>query len=114
MPPQLEARMIAAVELIGRTGAGEFQLRYSDDEKPVVWMAVAKYGDHYEAAASVDPMQAVFRLCETLVDGGTCAHCGRPTGIADSLGRMPLDELVCWYQYDPELETFRRGCEGET
>jgi hypothetical protein len=26
---------------------------------------------------------------------------------------MPLNESVCWYQWDPEMKTFRRGCEGD-
>lgn len=23
-------------------------------------------------------------------------------------------EMICWYQYDPELTTYRRACEGST
>jgi hypothetical protein len=114
LPPELEQRMLAAVDLIGRTGAGSFQLRYSDDEEPVVWMAVAQHGEHYEAAASTHPVRAVLRLAELLIDGGMCTHCGRPAGLEpDDIDAMPLDALVCWYQYDPELHTFRRGCEGD-
>jgi hypothetical protein len=122
LDPDTEARMLAAVDLIGRTGAGSFQLRYSDDEEPVVWMAVAQHRlsdgddvrDHYEATAAMNPLRAVLRLAELLIDGGMCTHCRRPSGIEpDSLDTMPLDTLVCWYQYDPERRTFRRGCEGD-
>jgi hypothetical protein len=110
-----EDKFLAAVEMIRRTGSTQFQLRWSDDEEPTVWFAVATYGDGAaETDASLSPCRAVLRLCERLVDGGHCTHCGRPTGLdPDSLETMPLDDLVCWYQYDPELKTFRRGCEGE-
>jgi hypothetical protein len=109
-----EPRLTAAITFVRRTGATSVQLRYSDDESPIVWIAVASYpDDRHEAAAALEPTRAALRLCEQLADGGHCTHCGRPTGLEpDSLETMPLDELVCWYQYDPELETFRRGCEG--
>lgn len=107
-----DARMTAAVELLGRTGADEFQVRYCDEEKPVVWIAAARWGDIWEAAAGMNPLFAVFRLCDQVIDGGHCVHCNRPTGFAAELDQMPLDKLVCWYQWDPERSTFRRGCEG--
>lgn len=111
-----DARLIAAVEMVRRTGASNFSIRYTDDEEPVVWIAVADYGEgRCEVDASLDPLRAVLRLCERLVDGGTCTHCGRPAGLdPDALETMPMNELVCWYQYDPERQTFRRGCEGDT
>ena len=113
-----EPKLLAAIDLLKRTGASGMQLRYSDDEEPVIWLTVAAYkrGDEerHEVDAALDPVTATLRLCERLVDGGTCTHCHRPTGLdPDTLDTMPLDELVCWYQYDPELETFRRGCEGD-
>ena len=55
---------------------------------------------------------AVFRLCDQVIDGGTCTHCNRPTGFTPDLDPMPLDDIVCWYQWDPELSEFRRGCAG--
>lgn len=110
-----DPRLVAAVGLIGRTGAKGFQLRYSDDEQPMLWMALADYptGQH-EVAAALTPLRAVLRLCEALIDGGQCTHCRRPAGFEpDSLDAMPMDVLACWYQWDPELSTFRRGCEGD-
>lgn len=129
IPQAVKDRMMACVDLIGRTGAEGFQIRYSDDEEPVVWIAVAGYkrsGDpksgnpakrsermHHEAGAALAPDLAAFRLLETLVDGGKCTHCHRPTGVDnDWAGGQPLDDLVCWYVYDPELKKFRRGCES--
>jgi hypothetical protein len=119
-----EQRLAACVALIGATGAQEFQLRYSDDEQPVVWIAVARHRirggrpvggkrgrEVWESAAAMDPLNAAFRLCETLVDGGQCQHCSKPTGVTLDFGAVPMRDTVCWYQYDPELEVFRRGCE---
>lgn len=113
--PPVDRKMVAGIEFIRRTGIHQFQLRYSDDEEPVVWFAVALYKDgRWETAAGQNPLRAVLRLCEQLADGGQCAHCTRPSGFEpDSLDRMPMDDLVCWWQYDPELQTFRRGCEGD-
>lgn len=114
--PTEDPRLLAGVQMLQRTGATSFQLRYSDDEHPTIWMAVAEYaGGIHEAAAALDPVRAVLRLLETLIDGGRCTHCGRPTGIdPDSIESPPMDQLVCWYLFDPELATFRRGCEGDT
>lgn len=113
--PTKEPRFAAAVELVGRTGADQFQMRYSDEESPTVWVALALYGDQWECAAAMHPLRALFRLCETLMDGGTCIHCNRPAGFSPDLdpSPMPLSKEVCWYQWDPELKTYRRGCEGD-
>lgn len=124
--PTKDPRFIASIELLHRTGARSFQIRYSDDEKPVVWIAVgtwrwargrpvAKGGEERsECAAALQPLRAILRLLDQVVDGGTCAHCGKPTGVSDDWkGAMPLEEHVCWYRFDPELATFRRGCEGD-
>jgi len=114
-----EDRMLAAVELVGRTGGDEFVLRYSepesDDTSPVGWLAFSRHGKHWSCAGAINPVRAVLRLAESLVDGGLCLHCNRPTGLnPDNPEEMPMDKAVCWYQYDPELKTFRRGCEGDT
>jgi len=108
-----QARLTAAVDMLGRTGAAEVQLRYSDDEKPVVWIAAARWDDHWEAAGAMNPLNALFRLCDHVIDGGECKRCGKPTGFSPDVDALPLDDLVCWYQWDPELKTFRGGCEGD-
>lgn len=109
--------------MLGRTGASTFQVRFSDDEEPVVWIATVSYEtknpltgkrgrEHWEAAAALDPTTAIMRLCEQLIDGGTCKHCGRPTIFVPDSNTDLVDLLGCVYAYDPELETFRRDCEG--
>jgi hypothetical protein len=111
----VDDRFIAAVDLLGRTGAGEFQIRYCEEEEPVVWIAAAKWGDVWQSAGGMTPWLAVWRLAESVLDGGECRHCGRITSVDDNppdslLGVM--GEVVCFYRYDPELKTFRRSCEG--
>jgi hypothetical protein len=122
-PALRDPRFLAAIDMIGRTGALGIQIRYSDDEPPVVWLVIAeyRYADgrpvpaggqvRHEVSAALHPLQAALRLCNQLVDGGHCVHCNRPTGFAETIGSMPLAEAVCWYQWDPELRVFRRGCE---
>lgn len=115
-----DPRFIAGIELLKKGGAEEVQIRYSDDEKPVVWMCVVRMRNGvHEAAGGMTPLVAMTRLCEETFDGGLCAHCGKPCGInpdwkdQEKLDRL-VDDAVCWHTYDPETQKFRRGCEGET
>jgi hypothetical protein len=112
-------KLKAAIEFIRKTGASQVQLRYSDDEHPMIWMVVAIYNGKnpknitgVEVDASLSATRAALRLCERLADGGQCGHCGKPTGFEpDMITAMPLPDRICWYQYDPELKVYRRGCE---
>ena len=110
-----DPRIPALIDMLGRTGAREFQLRFSDDEVPVIWMAAARWKNHWEAAGATTPYLAMFRLAESVMDGGECTHCHKPTGIDDRLERDPLMEasevMFCWYRWDPENKTFRRSRE---
>ena len=107
------------LDLLGRTGVHAVQIRYSEDKQPTVWFVVALYRDgRAEAAGALDPGEALERLCCELLDGGTCTHCGRMTGFDldpdDTVNELVGHGQVCWYIYDPELKTIRRGCEGAT
>ena len=111
-----DRQLTAALDLLGHTGAAEVKIWYCDEEKPpLVWVCAARwarYGGRWELAAATHPLAAVFRLCDQVIDGGECTHCHRPTGFSPDLDPLPLDALVCWYQWDPELSEFRRGCAG--
>lgn len=122
-----DPRFIALVDVIRRSGAAEIQIRYDEEQKPIVWVAVAghkmRHGrpvsvgkvNRYETASGMDPLTACYRLAEILFDGSECTHCGRSTGITnDWTAKLPLPEHICWYVYDPEMKTFRRSCEGDT
>ena len=107
-------RFTAALALVGRTGASSFQIRTSSGEDPEVWVAVAIYETAAEAAAALDPEQAVLRLAAQVIDGGLCAHCAKPTIFhADLQDQTRLEDALgfCVYQFDPELAVYRRGCE---
>ena len=111
VPDREKDQFVAAVDLIDRTGADKFQIRHCDEEQPVIWVAAGCWpGDRWEAAAAMHPLAAVFRLLDHVIDGGTCVHCGRPTGFEPSTDPMPLDKYVCWYQYDPGTRKFTKGC----
>lgn len=112
-------KLLAAIAFIRSLGAKQVQLRYSDDEEPDIWIVVAKFNkrnrihaDEMEIDASFTPTQAALRLIERLVDGHECRFCRKRMALeATTLARMPFDQLICWYQYDPELKVIRRGCE---
>ena len=113
--PEEEPRLVALVDLLGRTGASEFQIRYCEEEVPTIWMAAARWDKIWQAAGAMAPYPAVLRLAQSVMDGGHCRHCDRPSGVDDE----PLDDLtsatsaiICWYRFDPEMSTFRRSCEG--
>lgn len=111
--------MGACLDMLPRLGATTVEIRYSepdeDTDGPTVWMAIATINTTEpsppQVAAALSPVQAAFALLENLVDGGRCAHCKRPTGITADFEQMPAPKAVCWYQFDPELKKFRRGCE---
>jgi hypothetical protein len=106
-----DPRYVAAVDLIGRTGADQFKIQYcEEDAPPIIWMASAHWGDRWETAAALNPLRAIFRLLDEVIDGGLCVHCHRPTGFEESMEPMLLDNLICWYQWDPSNKKFERGC----
>jgi hypothetical protein len=107
-----DPRFMAALDLLARTGMDEFQIRQSDEGSPTAWLAVGRWGKHWDSTGAMNPVLAVFRLCDEMIDGGICQHCGRPSGFEPSMDSMPLAEHVCWYQWDPSTRTFARGCTG--
>lgn len=111
-----DPRFLAGIEMLNRTGAKTFRVGYTPEEdgSPVVWYACAEWSYGADAAASLSPLYAVLRLCEQVIDGGECAHCGRLTIFEYEIDGGPfLNAMGCVYAYDPELKTFRRNCEGD-
>lgn len=117
--PPMSDQSAAAVKQIAHTGAKSFQIRYCEEEVPIVWIAVAEYelGDQtaYKLGVALTPDQSILNLLDDVMDGGLCMHCHRPVGVdTEHSEEMPLSDVICWYQYDPELKKFRRSCEGDT
>lgn len=110
-----DKRLLACIDLIGRTGAEGFQMRFSDEPDPVIWIAVAEWKQIHECGSGLNPLVAATRLIERAINGGLCAHCGKTCGASfDWERKQPLDDFICWFVYDPETAKFRRSCEGET
>lgn len=117
--PDSEARnplMIAALDLLPRSGAKEVQVRYDEEQDPIVWVATARWEPAGQlCGCGFTPARALVSLAENAFDGGLCAHCGKPSGVTEEWREeMPLATVLCWYVYDPETQRFRRSCEGET
>lgn len=127
--PQLavhDPRFIAAIDFLKRQGAREFQIRYDDEQQPIVWVAVAGYSwidgrprstgkiNGHQTGSGMDPLSAMFNLLRNSLNFvGRCNHCDRNTMFDEWFGEQPLEDLYCWYQWDPELKVYRRGCEGD-
>jgi hypothetical protein len=119
-----DPRYIGAIDLLRRNGARSIQLRYDDEQNPIVWVAVAgfsiidgkpsPYGkvNAHQAGGGLDPLSSVFALCRACLDRrGRCVHCGRNTMFDEGSEPQPLADFYCWYQWDPERKGFHRGCE---
>lgn len=113
----VDPRFTAGLDLLrASTGISQAQVRFHDDESPVIWMAVALWaGGRWEVAAGRHPTEAVLRLCEEVIDGGVCVRCSKPTMFLPDMddNSLPLDVISCVYSWDPELSTFRRSCDGD-
>lgn len=116
MTVTIDPRFTSAISTIRRTGAKTIQVRYSDDDEPVVWFLVAHYEQDgqkaYQTAAALDPVDAALELCEQLLDGGLCTDCGRPTAFDPSLDNSAVFKLdqICWFTWRHDSETFEKGC----
>jgi hypothetical protein len=124
--PEMDPRMVAGIKLIERTGARQVQIRYSDDEQPVVWMAVGRWSvgedgvpvasggrEHYEVMAATDPAKAVMRLADQMIDGGLCPNCHQVTTVVHDERGWPLDHVTCAWTYSAERHAYVRGCDGK-
>lgn len=73
-----EDRLIAAADLVARTGAREFQVGYlNDDAARPDWYAHASYqGARITAGEHRSPAEAAEALAVRLLTGAQCQHCG--------------------------------------
>lgn len=78
-----EDALIAAVDLVGRSGSAGFELSYDDDDpNDVKWSAQAKYrGARIIREGFRDPV-AVEALARRLLTGALCRRCGKPISLA--------------------------------
>ena len=114
LAPGQKRRLIAAVDLIGRTGAREFQLGHLEEDVPIPlarWYAHAQYqGARITVDEQADPIVAVEGLAARLVNGGMCTHCGART-VLDRAGSIPRGPY-CAYRLVGDR--YMRGCAART
>lgn len=103
-----EDALIAAVDLVARCNASEFEVGYLDDDVPTDqarWWAKAQWrGVRVTVEDHASPVEAAEALARRLLDGGKCAHCARPIVLA----RRPGRGRVChWVR---KGQKWIRGC----
>jgi hypothetical protein len=77
-----EDALIAAVDLIGRTGATGFEIGYLDDEPGTGWYAHAQYCGARVTQEAPGPVEAAEALARRLLTGGRC-RCGKLVALSD-------------------------------
>lgn len=77
----------AAVDLVGRSGARNFEVGYLHDNVPIEkagWYAHAQYqGARLTAEDQPGPVEAAEALARRILTGGQCAHCGGLVALSD-------------------------------
>jgi hypothetical protein len=109
---------MACIDMVGHTGAIATDIRYQDDQLPVVWMAVGQWNveghDVYQVGAAFTVENALCKLLEDVMDGGECTHCHRPVGFDANqplYADMGDSGLVCWYFFNPDTKKIQGGCQ---
>lgn len=133
MPVVDEDRLLAAVDLIGRTGATEYEGGYLHDDVPseqAGWWATARYkGTKVTEENHPGPVEATEALAMRLMSGGKCQHCqGAVTLSRDGVmvypgATSPIDGSVVWTEesaraartclWERRGRRWVRGCEQQ-
>jgi hypothetical protein len=79
-----EDALIAAVDLVGRTGAEGFKVGYLDDEPGTDWYAEAQFRGAKVIVEAPGPVEAAEALARRLMEGGKCVRCGCLIALSDS------------------------------
>lgn len=123
--------LVAAVDLIGRTGARGFEIGYMHDGVPVDqagWYAHAQYrGARVIEQDHSGPIEAAEALARQLLTGGQCQHCKKLITLFDGgaiayanaklldgtpwpVERAAAAGMCRWRRVGPR---WVRGCEGQ-
>lgn len=107
-----EDALVAAVDLIGRTGATNFEVGYLDDDVPADqarWWAHAQYrGARLHVDNHPGPVEAAEALARLVLRGGLCTHCGALIHVGGAPRAMRRKARVCaWKRTGRRWE---RGC----
>jgi hypothetical protein len=93
-----EDAVVAAVDLVVRSGAEDFEVGYLDDDVPVDqarWYATA----HYRGTKIIEedhrsPVDAAEALARRILTGAKCAHCGSLVALSDSAAFAYFDATM--------------------
>ena len=98
--------VLAAADLIKRSGASDMEVGYHEDESENQWWAVATYrGAKITVDNQPTPDVALEALVKRIFTGGMCNHCKKPVVLDD-------DTPGCrWRRMGPK---WVRGCEETT
>lgn len=122
-PTYDEDALVAGVDLVGRTGATDFEVGYLHDDVPVAeagWYAKAQYrGARLTAEDHPGPVEAVEALARRLLKGALC-KCRRRVTLAGSqgdgskcrwtrVGRRWTSECESWAAPPQPMTMKRRG-----
>lgn len=108
--------LIAAYGLIGRMGAGDFEVGY-DDEKPghQWWYARCSYpnGETFTVDGRTSAHIAAQALARKMANGGRCTHCGKVVSLWSGPKFVPGNYSgrlmsVCYWGRDGKV--WVRGC----
>lgn len=123
LPKQYEDAIIAAAELIGRSGAQQFELGwlYDDEEPPPGWpegvavpveeqgwYATARYKGALLKGEGNHPAEACERLATRVLHGGQCVNCKQSINLMPEEGNWS-DGNCNWHR---EGKHWLRGCDG--
>jgi hypothetical protein len=101
-------RIVAAVDLIGRTGATALEVGYLHDDVPsdeAAWWASAQYqGAKVAVEGKRSPHGALDALLARLLYGGVCRWCGRH--VTNRKAKSP--QRFC--RYVRHGDRYERGC----
>lgn len=102
-----EKLLVASVDIIGRTGAKNFEVGYLDDDQPDSWYAQAGYhGSKIISANHSGPVEAADALARKLVNGGKCTHCGKTVRLPNGTA---FNKKYCYYFLVGGVK-WTRGC----
>jgi hypothetical protein len=78
--------LVAALDLVGRSGATEAEVGFLHDDVPpeeAGWYAHAKYQGARVTVEAEGPVEAAEGLARRLLHGAMCRRCGEPIQLAD-------------------------------
>lgn len=82
-----EDALMAAADLVGRTGAKSFEIGYLHDDVPAAeagWYANAQYKGARITEEGAGPIEAAEALARRLLAGGKCTRCGGLIALSSS------------------------------